>query len=179
MLSILPAHKWPSVIGTDGPYLSLQTDVLCTGTLICRSLPDNGPFGLTLPQPVVTHTLGIGVSFADGGKHKHRTLVLLIFVGLESFINAAESEYFSTGKMSNCRFLIVHCALLTYVILVVVEHVMDDHLIDGYTLFGVLFDISVPVAEHSSPKSGQWQAKLFTENQNVPFKKKMKKKSPF
>lgn len=79
-------------MGTAGPYLSLQTDVSCTGTLICRSLPDNGPFGLTLPQPVVTHTLGIGMSFVDGGKHKHRTLVLVIFVGLDSFIKAAKSK---------------------------------------------------------------------------------------
>lgn len=90
--SILPAHKWPSVIGTTGPYLSLQTDVLCTGTLICLSLPDNGPFGLTLPQPVVTHTLGIGVLFFDCGKHKQRTFLLVMFVGLDSFISAAKSK---------------------------------------------------------------------------------------
>jgi len=96
--SILPAHKWPSFIGTAGPYLSLQTDVLCTGTLICRSLPDNGPFGLTLPHPVVTHTFGIGVLFVDGGKHKHRTFVLVIFVGLDSFINAAKFNV-STSKI--------------------------------------------------------------------------------
>lgn len=93
LASILPAHKWLSFMGTAGPYLSLQIEVLCTGTLICRSLPDNGPFGLTLPQPVVTHTLGIGVLFVEGGKHKHRTLLLVMFVGLDSFINATKSKY--------------------------------------------------------------------------------------
>jgi hypothetical protein len=82
--------------------------VLCTGTFICRSLPDNGPFGLTLPQPVVTHTLGIGMSLADGGKHKHRIFVLVIFVGLDNFINATKSKYLVPVKVkkqfSKCQY---------------------------------------------------------------------------
>lgn len=90
--SIRPAQRCPSFMGTAGPYFSLQTDVLCTGTLICRNLLDSGPFGLILPQPVVTHILGIGVSFVVGGKHKHRILVLVMFVGLDSFINAANNK---------------------------------------------------------------------------------------
>lgn len=88
-------------MGTAGPYLSLQTDVLCTGTLICRNLLDNGPLGLILPQPVVTQTLGIGMLFVVGGKHKHRTFVLVMFVGLDNFINAVNimKQTFKTNKI--------------------------------------------------------------------------------
>lgn len=128
-------------MGTAGPYLSLQIDVLCTGTLICRSFPDKGPFGFTLPQPVVTHVLGIVVF--RGGKHKHRTFLLVIFVGLDSFINAAKFKiYLVLVKSSIYTFF----SLITYIILVVVKHIVNEHLINGYTLFSMFFYVSIPIA---------------------------------